>query len=108
MKSTDIARRDREIRRNQKKAEVIQRKQGKREGLTIGDYIKLLSEKFFHDAEKIYNIQSNNEEVLLLIEEIKESIEEKNWETILKKAIKATGIAKKEEAFKELIQFFTS
>jgi hypothetical protein len=108
MKSTDIARRDREIRRNQKKAEVIQRKQGKRDGFTVGDYIKLLSEKFFHDAEKIYNIKSNNEEILLLIEEIKENIDEKNWDTILRKAVKNTGIKKKEEAFKELKEFFSS
>ena len=108
MKSTDLARRDREIRRNQKKTEVIQRKQGKREGFTVGDYIKLLSEKFFHDDTKIYNIKSNNEEILLLIEEIKESIEEKNWDNILRKAIKNTGIAQKEEAFKELKEFFTS
>ena len=74
----------------------------------MGDYIKLLSGKFFHDTDKIYNIKSNNEEILLLVEEIKESIEEKNWDTILRKAIKNTGINQKEEAFKDLKELFTT
>ena len=108
MKSTDMARRDREIRRGQKKEEVLQRKQSKREGHTVGDYIKLLAGKFFHDPEKIYNIESNNEEILLLIEEIKDNVEKKQWENILRKAIKSTGITKKDEAFRELKKFFSS
>ena len=40
--------------------------------------------------------------IVELIEEMKKDIPEKNWETILRKAVKKTGVAKKEEGFQEL------
>jgi len=108
MKSTDLARRDREIKRKQKQEEMLQRRQTKKGGLSVGDYINMLSESFFHDTQKIYNITDNNEPVIEVLKEIKIDAEEKNWEPIFRKAIKKTGISAKEEAFKKLKELFSA
>lgn len=108
MKSTDLARRDREIRRSQKKEEMVHRRQGKRGERSVGDYISILSEKFFHDDVKIYNIKTNNEEIVELLKEIKEEIEDKQWDTILRKAVKKSGISGREEAFQDLKKLLLS
>ena len=51
MKSTDLARRDREIRKARKREMVLERK-GQRDSRTVGDYINLFDEAFFYDTEK--------------------------------------------------------
>jgi len=108
MKSTDLDRRDREIKRKQKQEEVLQRRQMKKEGRSVGDFIAMLSESFFHDDTKIYNIKDNNDKVLEILMDIKLEIEEKNWDPIFRKAVKKTGISEKEKAFKELKELFST
>lgn len=100
MKRTDLERKDRELKRAIKKQEVLERK-GSKVDKTPGDFIKELSSLFFHDGTRIYNIDQS-EEILILLEEIKDSAEEKHWENILRKAIKKTGIAQRDEAFSQL------
>jgi hypothetical protein len=100
MKSTDLARRDREIKRARKREMVIERK-GQRESRSPGDYINMLSELFFHDTEKIYNIEMS-EDILLLLDEMKEDIPDKQWANVLRKAVKKTGVKQKDLAISQL------
>ena len=100
MKSTDLARKERELRRTQKKEEVLARK-GTRESRSPGDFINQLHSKFFHDAEKIYNIDTS-EEILELLIEMKEDLEEKHWDNVIRKAVRKTKIAQREEAVTEI------
>ena len=100
MKSTDLARRDREIKKARKKEMVLERK-GQRDARSPGDYINLFVDQFFFDTEKIYNINVS-EEIRLLLEEMKEEIPEKQWANILRKAVKKTKVAQKDEAVAEL------
>lgn len=100
MKSTDIARKDRDLRKARKKEEVLARK-GEKAARSVGDYINELADLFFHDGNKIYNIESS-EEILLLLEEMKEEIPEKQWNNALRKAIKKTKVSEKDSALEEL------
>lgn len=100
MKSTDIARRDREIKRQQKKEEYLERRQTQ-SAKTVGDYIKELHGYFFFDAEKIYNIEMS-EEIMILLDEMKVDIPEKQWDNIIRKAVRETKVKQKEEAIELL------
>jgi hypothetical protein len=102
MKSTDIARSDRELKRARKKAEYIQNKTN-RESLSVGDYINQLHEMLFCDAQKIYGI-SDNEDILMKFVEMRVDQPEKQWETIIRKAVRKTKVVQKEEAIKELME----
>ncbi len=96
MKSTDLARRDREIKKARKREMVLERK-GSRENRSPGDFINELHEQFFFDTEKIYNIEMS-EEILMLLEEMKEELPEKQWPNVLRKAVKKTGVKQKDAA----------
>ena len=96
MKSTDLARRDREIRKARKRELVLERK-GQRDSRTPRDYINLFDEAFFYDAEKIYNIEMS-EDVLMLLEEMKEELPEKQWGNVIRKSVKKTKVKQKDEA----------
>ncbi|MDR1895002.1 MAG: hypothetical protein LBQ61_10025 [Spirochaetales bacterium] len=100
MKQTDILRREREIRRAQKKQERVARGE-ESETPSVGEYINDLAELFFHDNKKIYNIQSEIK-ILELLEDLKEDHPEKQWDNVLRKAVKKTGITEREEAVKQL------
>ena len=95
MKSTDLARKDRDLRKARKRQQVIERK-GQREDRTPGDYINLFMDTFFYDHIKIYNIES--EEILQILEEMKNEIPEKQWSKILRKSVKKTQIKDKNSA----------
>ncbi|MDA3957386.1 hypothetical protein [Oceanispirochaeta sp.] len=100
MKSTDLARKDRDLKKARKKQDVLERKMGKKDR-TVGDFINDLADLFFHDTEKIYNIDSS-EEILELLEDLKEDQPGKQWNNILRKAIKKTQVKQKDAALKEL------
>lgn len=106
MKRTDLERRDRELKRAQKKEEIQLRRSEKKKGPSVGDFIKELSAKFFHDENKIYNLTDDN--ILDVLQRMKQEIEQKNWENILRKAIKKTGINQKEATFNELKKLLDS
>lgn len=103
MKRTDIERKEREIKKKQKKEEQIARKTEKRTG-SIGDYITRLAELFFHEETRIYNAKSD-ERILELVEEMKEQYERSDLETIFRRAIRTTKVKEKEQAFKDLCEF---
>ncbi|OQY37119.1 MAG: hypothetical protein B6229_08940 [Spirochaetaceae bacterium 4572_7] len=100
MKSTDLARKDRDLRKARKKEDVLARKMEKG-SKTVGDYINELSGLFFHDGTKIYNIDMS-EEILDLLEEMKIEIEEKNWMNVIRKAVKKSGVKEKDSAIQQL------
>ena len=100
MKSTDIARRDRELKRLQKKQDQLNKKVNDRDNLSVGTFIKRLNSLFFFDETKIYNIDSS--EVMDLLEEIKLNMPEKEWENIFRKAVRKTKVEQKEEAISKL------
>jgi hypothetical protein len=100
MKSTDIERRNRDLKRSQKKAELLE-KRSSRENRSVGDFINAFVELFFYDAEKIYNLEMSDE-ILFLLEEMKEEQPEKQWENIITKAVKKTKVKAKDEAIAAL------
>ena len=102
MKSTDIARNAREFKRVQKKEEYIQGRQN-RENLSVADYINQLHDMMHFCDQKIYGI-IDNEDILMHFIEMKLNVPEKQWETIIRKAVRKTKVAKKEEAVKELLE----
>ncbi len=102
MKSTDMARRDREFKRSRKKSEVIQRK-GLKSTNTIGDFIDQLSGMLFNDGKRIYGI-SESTDILEFLENMKEEQPEKQWESIIRKAVKKTKVTHKDEAVKALME----
>ena len=105
MKQTDIDRKERELRRARKKAERIEKGGGV--DRKPGDYIDELSGMFFHNEVKIYNIL-NNDEILEFLMDMKEELEEKHWDAVIRKAVKKTKVSEREEAIKELFGLLNS
>ena len=101
MKSTEIARRDREFRREKKRQQVLDRRQDKKE-ITVGNYIDDLHAIFFHDGKNTFNQTRNNDPIIDLIETMKLELPERQWENVLRKAVRKTGVTEKETAFNEL------
>ena len=100
MKSTEMERKERELKRARKKEDVLTRKTDK-EDRSVGDFIKELHGLFFFDAQKIYNIESSDEIETLLMEMVEE-IPEKQWDNVIRKAVKQTKVAQKDEAIEAL------
>lgn len=103
MKRTDLARKEREIKRAIKKEERLSGKTDN-SGKSVGDFINELHSFFFHDENKIYNI-AVDERIPELLEDIMLEMPEKQWENIIRKAVRKTGIKEKESAVKELLEF---
>lgn len=101
MKRTDLEKREREIKRSQKKVEVLQRREGAGERKP-GMFIDALCEKFFCDAERIYNIE-DSVEILEILEDIKACVDEDKQEAVIRKAVKKSGVKEKEEAVQKLV-----
>jgi hypothetical protein len=99
MKQTDILRREREQRRAIKKEARLSREEG--DIPSVGEYINDLHDLFFYDDTKIYNIE-NDEKVLELLENMTLDHPEKQWDNILRKAIKKSGVKQRDEALASL------
>ena len=99
MKRTDLDRRERELKRAKKKAERLERDGGRER--TVGDYIDELHDLFFHDGTQIYNTETD-ERILELLEDMKDDLDEKHWDNVIRKAVKKSGVKKREEAIKGL------
>ena len=102
MKRTDLERKERDIKRAVKKEERLAK--GGASDKTVGDYINELHSFFFHDEKKIYNI-AVDERIPDLLEEMMIELDEKQRETIVRKAVRKTGVKEKEPAVKELLEF---
>ena len=102
MKRTDLQKRERELRRAQKKEERAS-KPGEGPDKNVGDYIKELHGLMFHDEQKIYNTQESVE-ILDLLDEMKDNLDKGQWENVLRKAIRKTGVKEREQPLKELLE----
>ncbi len=100
MKSTDLMRKDRELRRQEKKQRIISDKLASRHG-SVGQCISQLHDLFFFDEEKIYNIDQSSEIFELLVE-LQEENTDKQLFNIINKAVRKTKVKLKQEAIEEL------
>ncbi len=100
MKRTELERRERELRRTEKKVTVLERKMGG-EKATPGAYIDSLFGLLRYDTEEIFNTQ-DDVNILELLENMKANLPEKQWENVLRKAIKKTNVVQKDRAFDEI------
>lgn len=100
MKRTELERRERELKRQAKQAEVLERKSSK-SGRTVGQFIEDLSALFRYDTEEIFNA-TDDINVLEILERIKEEVPDKQWDTILKKAVARTRVRQAARAVSEL------
>ncbi len=103
MKRTDIERKERELKRAEKKAERLAAAGDKKDDLSVGAFIDRLYSEFFHDETKIYNTK-HSVEILEVLEEAQSLFSEQEVETIVRKAIRKSKVKEKEEAFKELME----
>ena len=99
MKRTDLMRKERELKRARKKEDRLERSDAGDK--SVGDYINELHDLFFHDGTQIYNT-TEDVRILELLEEIKDNMDEEQWDNILRKAIKKSGVKKRDAAFDEL------
>ncbi len=103
MKHTDIMRMEREKRRAEKKSDRLMK--GGADARSVKDFIDELHDLFFFDENKIYNIK-DNVEIMELFEDMMEEISDKQWDNVLRKAIRKAKVAQKDEAYNELKAIF--
>lgn len=105
MKRTEIERKERDLKRMEKKITRLNRikSRGFEEGeeVTVGECINKLFDCFQYDDTEIYNLE-DNDDILNLLVTMDSTFSEKEVDGILRKAIKKTKIEKKEESFKTL------
>ncbi len=100
MKRTDAERIDRELRRTRKKQELLSKVEA-RKGRSAGGFASALFERLMYDEDEVFNT-SEDEDLLEIVLEMKEQLPEKQWEPVLRKAIRLTKVAHKQEAFERL------
>jgi len=99
MKRTELERRERELRRSEKKKMGLVR--GEKEERSVGDYIESLFSLFRYDSEEIFNAD-DDEKILELLEDMKSEHPEKQWDVVIRKAVNKTKVEKKEKAYEAL------
>lgn len=97
MKRTELERRERDLRKMEKKKIVP----GEKASMSVADYIDALFGIFRYDTEEIFNA-ANDENVLEIIENMKEEHPEKQWDVIIRKAVNKTKVAQKDKAYESL------
>ena len=101
MKRNDMERIERELKRAQKRARIGEKRDANRPPQTIGAYIKELKDLLRHDGNVIYNTL-DDEEILELLENMKEDVPEAKWDTVIRKAVNSTKVTERETAVEEL------
>jgi hypothetical protein len=107
MKRTDILRKERELKRSQKKEERISGKGDRKDETSVGGFIDRLHSLFFHDDVRIYNALQS-EEILGVLEEAKQIYDMQQVETIVRKAVRKAKVEQKDQAFDELMSLIRS
>ena len=102
MKRTDLERKERELKRVIKRQERAFKREENAADRNVGYYIQVLHDSLMHDGTKVYNAQSD--QILELFLEMKEDLAEKNWHSVIRKALKKAKVVQKEEAFQQLKQ----
>lgn len=101
MKRNDMERIERELKRVQKRQKLGEKRDAERPPQTIGAYIKDLNALLRHDGNVIYNTL-DDEEILELLENMKEDVPEEKWETVIRKAVNATKVTERDTAVEQL------
>lgn len=102
MKRTDLERMERELRRKQKKDRLqSKRLGGDTEDRGVRGFTEELFELFQYDEIQIYNAE-DDEEILELLLEMKEELPSKQWDVVVKKAVRLTKVAEPEHALEAL------
>ncbi|TGK32580.1 hypothetical protein EHQ12_18395 [Leptospira gomenensis] len=101
MKRTELERRERDLRKAEKKTQLQEKRLASGKGNSVGDYIDELAALFRYDATEIFNT-GDDIAVLELLEDIQANLPPKQWENVLRKAIKKTGVQEKDKAYSEL------
>ncbi|WCL49203.1 LB_289 family protein [Leptospira sp. GIMC2001] len=99
MKRTELERRERELRRMEKKSKALEK--GEREVLSVGGYIDALFALFRYDTVEIFNT-AEDVDILELLEDMKDDHPEKQWDVIIRKSVNKTKVVEKERAYEEL------
>ena len=102
MKHTDLMRKERDLKKARKKEERLE-KTGSADR-SVGDFINELHDAFFFNELKIYNFQ-DNEEIMELFMDMKEELPEKQWDNVIRKAVRKTKVQEKDEAIDYLLDF---
>ena len=102
MKHTDLMRKERDLRKARKKAERLETS-GSAER-SVGDYIDELHDIFFFNELKIYNY-ADNEDIMDLFMDMKEELPDKQWDNVIRKAVRKTKVQEKDEAINYLLEF---
>lgn len=101
MKRTEIERRMRELKREQKTEEYLEKCE-ETEDKPVSAYIEELYGMLYYNESEVMNI-NDNIEILELFENLKdEHPDEKHWHNVIKKAVRKTGVKKSSRARKEL------
>ena len=103
MKRTDIQRKERELKRAEKKAERIAAKGTRKDDASVGAYIDKLHSLFFYDENRIYNAK-HSVEILEVLEEAKSLFDPTDFEAVVRKAIRKSKVKEKEQACSELME----
>ncbi len=101
MKRNDQERIERELKRVQKRARQDDRRDAGKEPQSMGSYIKGLKALLRHDGSVIYNTL-DDEEILELLENMKDDLPENKWDTVIRKAVNGTKVEQRETAVEEL------
>lgn len=103
MKRTELERRVRQLKRDEKRAESLDRSASAREGRSVANYIDELFEMLYYNDTEVMNIKDNLE-ILELFEDLKDEHPEKQWTNVIRKAIRKTGVAERDRAVEELTE----
>lgn len=103
MKRTELERRMRQLKRDEKQANYIEKVESSRDARSVANYIDELFSLLYYNEQEIMNI-ADNVEILELLEDLKEEHPEKQWHNVLKKAVRKTGVKKRDEAIDELTE----
>jgi hypothetical protein len=111
MKRTDQERIERELKRREKHARVMDKPGDAAPaepgaalpvgGLTVSEYVRNLLALLHYDEQQVYNAR-DDEDVFGLLLTMKADLPEKQWETVLRSAVQKTKVVEKELALTEL------
>lgn len=102
MKRTELERRMRQLKREEKVQDFLE-SVSTREARSVSDYIDDLFNLLYFNEREIMNI-TDNMEILELFEGLKEDHPEKQWGNVIKKAIRKTGVQEKDRANDQLTE----
>lgn len=102
MKRTDLERMERELRRKQKKDRLQSKRLGEfKDERGVRGFTDDLFDLLQYDDIQVYNAD-DDEEILELLLEMKEELPQKQWDVVIKKAVRMTKVAEPDAALESL------